>query len=358
MQEKINVGIVFGGKSGEHEVSLNSAYNVIESIDQNKYSITMIGITKNGQWKIYTGEPKKIKENTWQQDDHYIKDNFSLFNDEEINVIDIFFPVLHGTFGEDGTIQGLFEMLDKPYVGCGVLASATAMDKDITKVILANEHIPVTGSVVFSKSEIIQDIDNAIGEIESLFRYPVFIKPANMGSSVGISKAHSKQELIIALTEAIKYDTKILVEEFIQGKEIEVAVLGNEDPEISCTGYVMPCHEFYDYEAKYLSGDDSEIIIPAPIESTLSDNIRLYAKKAFKAINGSGLARVDFFVQDETNKIYLNEINTMPGFTNISMYAKLWEASGIRYSDLIDRLITLGFERYDTRQELIYEIDL
>ena len=179
-----------------------------------------------------------------------------------------------------------------------------------------------------------------------------------MGSSVGISKAHNREELETALNEAVKFDIKILVEEFIQGKEIEVAVLGNEHPEISCAGHVVPCHEFYDYEAKYLSGDDSEIIIPAPIDQDLSDKIRNYAKKAFIAINGSGLARVDFFVQDETNMIYLNEINTMPGFTNISMYSKLWDASGIKYVDLIDKLIELGFERYDTRQKLIYEIEL
>ncbi len=358
MQDKINVGIVFGGRSGEHEVSLNSAYNVIESIDQNKYIVTMIGITKAGQWRIYKGDPLNLKNNTWQDDLSNVKTDFSLFNDDEMKTIDIFFPVLHGTFGEDGTIQGLFEMLNKPYVGCGVLASSVAMDKDIAKIIFKSEDIPVAGGILLYKSEILQDIHNAIDKIETLYRYPVFIKPANMGSSVGISKAHNQKELQVALKEAVKYDTKILVEEFIQGKEIEVAVLGNENPETSCTGHVVPCHEFYDYEAKYLTGDDSEIIIPAPIEQTLSETIKTYAKKAFKAINGSGLARVDFFVQDETDKIYLNEINTMPGFTNISMYSKLWEASGIRYVDLIDKLIELGFERYDTRQKLIYEIEL
>lgn len=358
MHDKINVGIVFGGRSGEHEVSLNSAYNVIKSIDQDKYTVTMLGITKAGQWKIYKGDPLNVKDNTWQEDLCNIKDKFSLFNDDEINSIDIFFPVLHGTFGEDGTIQGLFEMINKPYVGCGVLASSVAMDKDIAKIIFMSENIPVAGGILLYKSDILEDIHYATSAVEALYPYPVFVKPSNMGSSVGISKAHNREELEAALNDAVKYDIKIIVEEFIQGKEIEVAVLGNEHPETSCAGHVVPCHEFYDYEAKYLTGDDSEIIIPAPIDQVLSDKIRNYAEKAFKAINGSGLARVDFFVQDKTNKIYLNEINTMPGFTNISMYSKLWDASGIKYVDLIDKLIELGFERYNTRQQLIYEIEL
>ena len=226
MHDKINVGIVFGGRSGEHEVSLSSAYNVIESIDQDKYTVTMLGITKTGQWKIYKGDPLNVKENTWQEDLSNIKDDFSLFNDCEIHSIDIFFPVLHGTFGEDGTIQGLFEMMNKPYVGCGVLASSVAMDKDIAKIIFKSEEIPVAESILLYQSDILKNIHNSIDTVEALYQYPVFVKPSNMGSSVGISKAHNREELETALNEAVKFDIKILVEEFIQGKEIEVAVFG------------------------------------------------------------------------------------------------------------------------------------
>lgn len=356
MGKKINLGVVFGGKSGEHDVSLNSSYNVIKAIDKNKYDITMIGITSDGQWLIYGGDAENIKNGTWEQDTKNIKSDFSVFKDEIFSKIDIFFPVLHGTFGEDGTIQGFFEMLDKPYVGCGVMASSVAMDKTVAKVVFKSEGIPVVDGITVYKTDII-DIEHCIEKILSEFSFPVFIKPANMGSSVGISKAHDKEELKIALLEAAKYDNKILIEKFIKCKEIEMAVLGNETPNASCAGYVIPCNEFYDYEAKYLSGDDSEIIIPAPIPSEISDQLKDYAVKAFMAIGGSGLSRVDFFIEEGSNNIYLNEINTMPGFTNISMYPKLWEASGISYPDLIEKLIVLGFERYNKRKELLFKKD-
>lgn len=349
----INVGVIFGGKSGEHEVSLQSAYNVITAIEKSKYDVTLIGITREGRWSIYSGDVEKIREDSWEEDPANSWD-FSFTSDEAFGKIDILFPVLHGTFGEDGTIQGLFEMLDKPYVGCGVLASSAAMDKDTAKRLFASVGIPVADWVIFSRSEILSDADRCANVAEEDFGYPVFVKPANMGSSVGISKAHDRKELIEALREAAIYDIKILVEKAINAHEVEIAVLGNTDIEVSCPGIIVPCHEFYDYEAKYLTGDDSKIIIPAPIPEETAELIREYAKKAFAVINGTGLSRIDFLLSKDTGNVYLNEINTLPGFTNISMYSKLWAECGVKYADLIERLINLGFERYNMRRELRY----
>ncbi|MBR5996292.1 MAG: D-alanine--D-alanine ligase [Eubacteriaceae bacterium] len=354
MEKKMNVGIMFGGRSGEHEVSLSSSYNVINAIDRNKFDLTLIGITREGRWSIYTGDVEKIKEDTWEQDPNNRWD-FSLFSDNDFNACDIFFPVMHGTFSEDGTLQGLFEMLDKPYVGCGVLASSAAMDKCVFKVIMQSEHIPVAKGLTLYKSAILKDIEAQCDEAEKEFDYPIFVKPANMGSSVGISKAHDRDELKEALMEAIKYDTKLLLEEFIDGREIEIAALGNEDVQISYPGWIKPCHEFYDYEAKYLSGDDSEVVIPAPIPEEKVKEIQEYAKKAYIAIGGSGLSRIDFFLTNSDNRVILNEINTMPGFTNISMYPKLWDYCGVNYPDLIEKLIGLGLDRYKVRKELLFK---
>lgn len=356
MQKKINIGVLFGGKSGEHDVSLSSSYNVIKAINKDKYDITMIGITLEGEWLLYEGDVERIKDGSWEQDIKHLKSDFSVFHDEIFDKIDIFFPVLHGTFGEDGTIQGFFEILGKPYVGCGVMASSVAMDKVVAKILFRNEGIPVVDDIVLYSSEL-KNIAHCIQNILSEFSFPVFVKPANLGSSVGISKAHDSEELKTALNEAAKFDNKIIIERFIKGKEIELAVLGNETAQASCAGYIIPCNEFYDYEAKYLSGDDSEIIIPAPLPSEISDQLKFYAIKAFKAISGSGLSRVDFFVEEGSNNIYINEINTMPGFTNISMYSKLWNACGISYPDLIEKLIALGFERYDNRKNLLFKKD-
>ncbi len=354
MNKKINVGVIFGGKSGEHEVSLNSSYNVIKAINKDRYEITMIGITKEGEWKLYCGDVEAIKEGTWELQTEYIRTDFSVFKDDTFGAVDIFFPVMHGTFGEDGTIQGFFEMLDKPYVGCGVAASAVAMDKAIAKILFTSESIPVVEGITFNRSDV-KKIDACVELLESKFAYPVFVKPANMGSSVGISKAHDRIEFQNAIAEAAKYDNKILAEKFISAKEIEVAVLGNDEPQASCVGHIIPCNEFYDYEAKYLSGDDSKIVIPAPLSERLTEQIKQYAIQAFKVIGGSGLSRVDFFVEEGTDNIYLNEINTMPGFTNISMYSKLWDASGIAYGELVEKLIELGFERYNSRKALLYK---
>lgn len=355
MENKINVGIIFGGKSGEHDVSLMSAYNVITSIDRTKFDVTLIGIDREGVWSIFTGDANQIKDDTWEEDEIHNKRNFSFTEDEAFTSTDILFPVLHGTFGEDGTIQGLFEMLDKAYVGCGVLASSAAMDKDIAKRLFESVGIPVAKGITLFKGSIISDIENAVAEVEEKFVYPVFVKPANMGSSVGINKAHNKQELMFALNDAAKYDTKILVEEFVDAYEIEIASLGNDDVKMSCPGMIVPCNEFYDYEAKYLTGDSSKIIIPAPIDEEKTKSIKEYATKAFNVLGCSGLSRIDFFLTKDDGKIMLNEINTLPGFTNISMYSKLWAASGIEYKDLITELINLGFERYNTRKELKFK---
>ncbi|MBZ0098174.1 MAG: D-alanine--D-alanine ligase, partial [Taibaiella sp.] len=267
--------------------------------------------------------------------------------------IDVVFPVLHGCNGEDGTIQGLFELAGIPYVGCGVLGSALGMDKGFAKIVFEKEGIPQGKYVVFTRKQINQDMDSLVRQVEALLTYPCFVKPSNAGSSVGISKAHDRRELAEALHFAARYDRRILVEEFIDGREVECAVLGNDEPVASTVGEVVPCNEFYDYEAKYNSGGSSTVIIPAHIPDELIQKIRDYAVRAFKALDLSGLSRVDFFVHKDTGEVFINEVNTLPGFTSISMYPKLWEASGIPYSKLIEKLIDLAVERFsDNKREI------
>lgn len=354
MSEKKNVGVVFGGKSGEYDVSLLSAYNVINGINKEKFDITMIGITLEGKFYIYKGDVEKIKTNEWINDSKNLISDFSLFDGDIINNVDIIFPVLHGQNGEDGRIQGLFEMMDKPYVGCEVLASSVCMDKDIAKRIFRSVGIPVVDDVLVFNTDIETDklLEATLDRCEENLPYPMFVKPVNMGSSVGISKAKDRGSLKDALLKAVKFDTKILVEKGINAREIEVAVLGNSHPEASYPGEIVSCKEFYDYEAKYLSGDGSRIDIPAKIDDKIIEKIRTYAVIAFKAVGGSGLSRIDFFLDKESKDIYLNEANTLPGFTNISMYAKMWDYMGIGYSDLIEKLIDLGFERYEIKHRL------
>ena len=339
MEKKINLGIVFGGQSGEHEVSRASACNVIEVIDKEKYDITLIGITKNGDWKVYTGDYKNIKDGSWEQDTDKIHADFSIFHDPIIQDVDVFFPVLHGPMGEDGTIQGLFELMNKPYVGCGVLASAAGMDKVASKMLFESAGIPVGPYVYFKRRDWEKDPDRIIDDIAGR-GFPVFIKPSNMGSSVGISKAHNREEFIDGVNEALRYDHKIVVEGFLNAREIECAVL-EENGEIKAAipGEVVASKEFYDYEAKYSDNQDSKIVIPAQISDALLEKIREYAIKAFEVIDGSSLSRVDFFVTRATYNIYINEINTMPGFTNISMYPKMWENMGVSYAELVEKLI-------------------
>ena len=359
MNNKLNVAVVFGGKSGEHEVSLMSATNVIKAMDKEKYNIFMIGITKQGKWMAYNGEADWIADGSWEKEaagmdrDATINLLFSdLFNGKSDNRIDAVFPVLHGPNGEDGTIQGLFEMLDVPYVGCGVLASALGMDKAFSKQLFQIAGLPVGSYEVIMKKDILENESSVIERIEAKFNYPVFVKPANMGSSVGISKAHDRMELLEGLREASKYDRKILVEEYINCRELECSVLGNNEPIVSGVGEIIPSHEFYDYEAKYFDDGKSVLIIPAKLDEKKAEELYSIARKAYIALDCSGMARVDFFMEKGTDKIYINEINTIPGFTKISMYPKLWEAAGIGYSELIDRLIELSIDIYNQKRNV------
>lgn len=344
---KLKIGIIFGGKSGEHDVSLMSATNVLEAIDKEKYETVQIGITKKGKWMIYTGKINSIKDGTWETDNENLIVGFSVFDHPVFKSIDVFFPVLHGPNGEDGTVQGLLKLIDKPFVGCGVLASSVGMDKVYSKILFENAGIPTGDHMSLYEKEWDLKQDEMIYSIEFTLNYPFFVKPANMGSSVGISKIHNREEMYEGITSAFEFDNKLILEKAINCREIECAVLGNISPKASVLGEVIPSKEFYDYQSKYYDGDKSTLIIPADINDTTSDMIKEYALKAFKAINGRGLARVDFFIDKDTNEIFINEINTLPGFTNISMYSKLWEETGIEYNELIEKLIYLAIDEYN-----------
>ncbi|MCX7921151.1 MAG: D-alanine--D-alanine ligase [Clostridia bacterium] len=368
MSAKKRIAVIFGGQSSEHEVSRVSAQSVITNINADKYDVAMIGITKDGRWLSYDGPVEKLGSGEWQAIAEAKADVLSsggiaaaensarsiiksAASEAGAKTIDVVFPVLHGCNGEDGTIQGLFELAGIPYVGCGVLGSALGMDKAYSKIIFEKEGIPQGKYLVFNRKQINSDIEGIIKKVEETLIYPCFVKPSNAGSSVGVSKARDRVELVNALNLAAKHDRRILVEEFINGREVECAVLGNDDPIASTVGEVVPCNEFYDYQAKYIDGD-SKITIPAELPEDTAAEIRQYAIRAFKALDCAGLSRVDFFVHKETGKVYINEINTLPGFTSISMYPKLWEASGIPYAELISRLIDLAIERFEdnTRQ--------
>lgn len=364
MADKKRVAVIFGGQSTEHEVSRFSAEAVIKNIDKSKFDVAMIGITREGKWLNYDGPVEKIGTGEWQAiAEKGYKDGKALLTagtaiaqaEQDKKSIDVVFPVLHGCNGEDGTIQGLLELAGIPYVGCGVLGSALGMDKAYAKIIFEKAGLPQGKYIVFNRKQIYGDIDTCMDKVEELLTYPCFVKPSNAGSSVGVSKAHDRNELKAALELAARYDRRILAEEFIDGRECECAVLGNDDPSASTVGEVRPCNEFYDYEAKYMSGDSSEVIIPANLPAETINKIREYAVRAFKALDCSGLARADFFVQKDTGRIYINELNTMPGFTQISMYSKLWAASGLPYSELIDRLIELALERFEDNKRDIGE---
>ncbi|MCT4618962.1 MAG: D-alanine--D-alanine ligase [Marinisporobacter sp.] len=359
MIKKINVAIVFGSKSGEHEISLMSATSVMNAIDQEKYNVLPVGISKDGHWMLYNGPIKKIETGEWEaiakkETKENPNDKVSVIPlSREVkrlsDVVDVVFPVLHGPFGEDGTIQGLLEMIDVPYVGAGVLASAVGMDKIYTKKVFEHEELPVGKYMVIMRKDFRENQQEIIDIIERDFEYPVFLKPANLGSSVGITKAHNREELVKGIEKAGEHDRKILLEAFINGREIECGVLGNDDPKASIVGEILPSHEFYDYDAKYFDDGKSKMVIPADIAKEKAEEIRAMAVKAYKAIDCSGLARVDFFLEKDTMKIYINEVNTMPGFTKYSMYPLLWEKTGLSYGKLIDRLITLAIERYEER---------
>lgn len=350
---KINVALIFGGKSGEHDVSLSSVYSICKNIDKEKYNVSTIGITKDGNWLYYDGNEENIKNGTWENlanknvEINLIKNGNRevgiKFEDGTVQKIDVIFPVLHGPYGEDGTIQGLFELSEIPYVGCRVLASSVGMDKLICKNVFSQIGMPQVNYTSTNKSNFENNKEDELNKIEKELNYPIFVKPANMGSSVGISKTKNRVELENGIVEALKYDSRIVLEQGINAREIEVSVLGNHDVKASIAGEIKPAADFYSYEDKYLDGV-STYDIPANISDETMNYIRKTAIEAFKGIDGYGLSRVDFFIDKEDGKIYINEINTLPGFTDISMYPKMWEASGIGYSELIDKIIELAFD--------------
>ncbi|HEX7729020.1 MAG TPA: D-alanine--D-alanine ligase family protein [Terracidiphilus sp.] len=381
MAKKLRVGILFGGRSGEHEVSLLSAASILKAIDRSKFDVVPIGITKQGRWlsagdahallqqgdaalerKLRAGDPEATPGARLLQEGMptlLAPEPSSAANAPGGKSLDVVFPVLHGTFGEDGTIQGLFELAGIAYVGSGVLGSSAGMDKDAMKRLFAQAKLPIVKHVTLLRAEWEKSPRKSIAKVEAKLKYPVFVKPANLGSSVGISKAHNRKELGPALTVAAKYDRKLVVEEGVGGKsgkarELEVAVLGNDDPKASVVGEIIPGKEFYDYEAKYLS-EGSVPVIPAKLTKAETKTIRAMAVEAFKACDLAGLARVDFLMEPGgKRRIFLNEVNTLPGFTQISMYPKLWQATGIGYRDLITTLIELALERQREKDRNTY----
>ncbi|MBI5214371.1 MAG: D-alanine--D-alanine ligase [Ignavibacteriae bacterium] len=358
---KIRVGVVFGGRSAEHEVSLVSATAVMNALDKKKYEVIPIGITRDGKWMSSENVMTILKERQWVVNetvqivlpDPTFQGLVGVYGEiypPMVSRLDVLFPVLHGAFGEDGTMQGLFELANLPYVGAGVLGSSVGMDKIISKQLFERAGIPVAPYVWFLSKEFRTRRERLIKEVETKLQYPCFVKPANSGSSVGISKAHDRKELIRAMKLAMEYDRKILIEKgIVNAREIEVSVLGNDEPLASVPGEIISSNEFYDYDAKYVDGKSREVI-PAKLPKSVIKKIQKYALLGFKAIDCAGMARVDFLVEKGTNRFYLNEINTIPGFTSISMYPKLWQASGLSYSTLLDKLIGLAFERH--RQKL------
>ncbi len=355
----IRLGILFGGRSGEHEISLMSATSVIKAIDKEKFMLVLIGITKEGNWLLYDGPVEKIEDGGWQA----IAEAALAENPEKYELIvlgsggkslkdriDFAFPVLHGPYGEDGTIQGLFEMADIPYGGCGVLGSAAAMDKALAKEVFAKESLPICRHLKLHKEEALRDIDRTIHRVEKFLPYPIFVKPANMGSSVGINKVKNAEELKAAIIEAAKYDRRLVLEEGLDCREIETGILGNHNPVAAAVGEILPSEEFYSYKAKYFDGGQSKMCIPADISPEIAEEIKSIAIEAYQLLDCTGFARVDFFLERGTNKIYLNEINTIPGFTKFSMFPLLWAEAGVPYPALIERIIELGFERYEDRR--------
>lgn len=355
---RVSLGILFGGRSGEHEISVRSAASVIEALDPSEYDLKVIGITKTGRLATAseTGNmlPPSVRDRVTLCDvtagnGHRVQLLPSSSDDQQAgDQPEIIFPLLHGPYGEDGTIQGLLEIAGLPYVGCGVLASAVGMDKDVMKRLFIQAGLPVLPFRVILSKDIGASADQLAGDLESDLGYPMFSKPANLGSSVGVCKIHSRRELADALAFSAQFDRKVVVERGIDARELECAVLGNDIPQASVVGEIIPAREYYDYEAKY-ADPNSRLEIPARIPAERSEEVRSIAVTAFKLVDGSGLARVDFFMERSTGVIWLNEINTMPGFTPISMYTKLWAASGIEFRDLIRELVRLGLERHAER---------
>jgi D-alanine-D-alanine ligase len=360
---KLRICVIFGGRSGEHEVSLMSARSILGALDPEKYDVTQIGITHSGRWLVgdqvldaFQAGITDLLTPVTLFPDPTLKGIFvSRDSDqgmllEHLRTFDVFFPALHGTFGEDGTLQGLFEMAGVAYVGAGVLGSSLGMDKGVFKDVMRANDIPVVEAEVVLRSEITESSDNLIARLESIAPYPLFTKPANLGSSVGVTKCRSRSDLYEGLLEAARFDRRILVERGVNAREIEISVLGNDDPIASVPGEICPAADFYSYEAKY-HDDRSELFIPANIPHDVAEQMKATAVKAYKAIDCAGMARVDFMIDKDSGKFYLNELNTIPGFTRISMYPKLWEASGLPYPVLIDRLVELALERRSDRDQ-------
>jgi len=365
-KKKIRIGLVFGGRSGEHEVSLASAESVMANMDRDKYEIVPIGITKEGSWLLGT-EPRTLRaaEQNATHDagleeptavtltgDPRLRRLIPVENGQELGnrgVLDVIFPVLHGTYGEDGALQGLLEMANVPYIGCGVLGSALGMDKEKMKLVFQAVGLPVAEYLVYRRNQWERSTEFILDAVEQRLGFPCFVKPVNLGSSVGVNKAHDRNELEHAINVAADYDRKIIIERGINCREVECGVLGNDEPIASVVGEIISSNEFYDYRAKYIDGK-SQAVIPADIPQETAEEVRRQAVQAFLALDLSGLARVDFFLEKETGQVYINEVNTLPGFTTISMYPKLWEASGLPYAQLMDRLIELAIERHTDRQ--------
>ncbi len=359
---KLNLCIIFGGKSAEHEVSLQSAYNIVEAVDKEKYSLTLIAMNKEG--KFYLCDSLNFLENIDNPKDIKIKntDNqiafvpgergssiYSLRDNKMIDSIDVIFPIIHGPFGEDGSLQGLLKLIDVPFVGAGVVGSAVGMDKDIMKRLLRDNDIDIADFIIY------RDILEAdYLSAKDKLGIPMFIKPANLGSSVGISKVTNQDEFLNGLEEAFRFDGKVIVEEFIDGREIECAVKGNLKTKVTFPGEILPTDEFYSYEAKYINETGAVLKIPAELDNNIADNIKEIAKETYKLLETRGLARIDFFVTKD--RILVNEINTLPGFTKISMYPKLWKNEGVEYSDLIDELIVFAIEEFDNNDKLLSTI--
>ena len=369
VRKRVEVGVIFGGRSGEHEISLRSAESIIGALDRTKYHIVPIAITRDGGWMMTGDEtildPFKVMERADQPvallGDPTRPGLACLAADRSVTTVrplDLVFPVLHGTYGEDGTIQGLLEMADIPYVGCGVLASSTGMDKVIMKLLFEEAGLDGVQFISVLRAHWEAQPDEIESRIMAEIGFPCFVKPANLGSSVGISRAIDREGLRQSLALAARYDRKIIVEQGVDAREIEVSVLGNDQPVASVPGEIVTRSAgFYDYEAKYLNANGAVLVIPVDLGPEIVERIQRDAIRAFQAIDGSGLARVDFFLERGTNRLLVNEINTMPGFTSISMYPKLWEASGIGYSDLIDRLIQLAFERHADKSRNLTSYD-
>ena len=361
-EKKLRLGILFGGRSGEHEISLLSARSILSALSPDEYEVIQIGITHDGLWLVGENTLDKFSSGTQLNElspatifADPSRQGLYIFQDSDreeiielLTQLDVVFPILHGTYGEDGTIQGLFELAEIAYVGAGVLGSSVGMDKGIFRDIMRANDIPQVDTIIVFRSDVENSLDEVIGHAEALAHYPLFTKPANLGSSVGITKCMNRSDLMEGLMDAARYDRRILVERGIHAREIEVSVLGNDDPIASVPGEVIPSADFYSYEAKYID-DRSELVIPAPIPFEISQQVRNFAVRAYRAVDCAGMARVDFLLDKDTGELYLNELNTIPGFTKISMYPKLWEASGLTFKDLVKRLLELAMERRSDR---------